>query len=122
MPVQELRIEGLNAKYAQTSQRDKVYLLLHGLGDGIDKPYTQELLTRLTERGEAALAFNFPYMDQPGEKHASGLELSDECRALQAAIDFLHREGYARISVIAKSLGGIVMSHWLAQHPNAEGI
>jgi len=37
---------------------------------------------------------------------------------IKQVIDFVHTEGYNRITIIAKSLGGIISSYYFAKYPN----
>jgi predicted alpha/beta-hydrolase family hydrolase len=119
-----MHAEGINKlehTYSDHSLENKAYLLLHGVRGGIDEAYIQTLLQKIIARDDAVLAFNFPYMTR-GEGAASGAALREETDALQVAYDFLKTEGKARIHIIAKSLGGIVVSHWLTRSPDVEGV
>ena len=42
------------------------------------------------------------------EESSSGPDLLEEVSTLKQVIDFIHAEGYEHITIIAKSLGGII--------------
>jgi len=52
------------------------------------------------------------------EENSSGPELLEEVSTLKQVIDFIHAEGYNRITIIAKSLGGIISSYYFAKYPD----
>ena len=114
-----MRLQHPTREYLPAAGSEQAYLLLHGFGDGIAAPYTKELARALADRGETVLALQFPYMES-GVGHTSA-ELAEEIQALQTSASFLRAEGYARITIIAKSLGGIVASTWLNhRHDNKD--
>ena len=114
-------INDLEYEYSNRSLDSKAYLLIHGVRGGIDEVYIQTLLNKLVARGDTALAFNFPYMTR-GETVPSGDAFGEELGALQVAYDFLKSEGKTPIHIVAKSFGGIAVSHWLAQSPDIENV
>jgi hypothetical protein len=40
--------------------------------------------------------------------------------ALKRAIDFAYLEGFSKIIIVAKSLGGIIASFYLEQYPDSQ--
>ena len=106
--------------YIPSANRERAFVLLHGIRDGIDEPYTQELLDALTLKDQSVTALQYPYMDRC-ENHTSP-ELTEETEVLQQTWEFLKKEHYSHITVIAKSLGGIVASHWLKDYPNNDNL
>lgn len=115
-----MRLQHPTRLYVPSVDHERVFLLLHGIGDGINEPYTRELSGALTEREQSTIALQFPYMDR-GENHASP-ELAEETQALQQTWEFLRDEHYSHVTIIAKSLGAIVASHWLNRNLNIDNL
>ncbi|HSH18455.1 MAG TPA: alpha/beta family hydrolase [Candidatus Saccharimonadales bacterium] len=109
-----MQLSELTHQYAPQPNRDSVYVVLHGISEGISSDFIQNIYKNLVDRGEAVLAFNWPFLDVGIEPSK---DLVDEQAALQSAADFLWGEGYSQLRIVAKSLGGIVTSRWLQQAP-----
>lgn len=108
----------LSYKYYHKRDAKTVYLVLHGGGPvGIETPFIANIINALIGQGNSVLGFNFPYCER-GEENASGSELTEEVATLDSVVQFLRSEGYEEIVIVAKSLGGIIASYWLAEHPN----
>jgi len=104
-------------KYYRKLNSKTVYLVLHGGGpEGIETPFISNIINALTTTGNSVFGFNFPYCER-GEESSSGEELTEETTALDQVVQFLRNEGYEKIIIVAKSLGGIITSYWLEQHP-----
>ncbi|HEX3568936.1 MAG TPA: alpha/beta fold hydrolase [Candidatus Saccharimonadales bacterium] len=111
-------LQGLTYKYYHKQGARTVYLVLHGGGPaGIETPFIANIIEALTHTDSSVFGFNFPYCER-GEERSSGPELPEETAALHSAVQFLHNEGYEQIVIVAKSLGGVTTSYWLAQHPD----
>jgi predicted alpha/beta-hydrolase family hydrolase len=109
-------LQDLSYKYYHKRGSKAVYLVLHGGGpEGIETPFIANIINRLAESGSSVLGFNFPYCER-GEEKSSGEALSEETAALDMVVEFLRGEGYEKIVIVAKSLGGITTSYWLEQH------
>lgn len=121
MAVKHNSIESLEHRYSDRYSKDLAYLLLHGVRGGIDELYIETLMEKITNRGDTALAFNFPYMSR-GETTLSSDTFEEEITALQTAYDFLKAVGKKRVHIIAKSAGGIIASHWLNQNPDTDAV
>lgn len=114
-------IETLEYKYSDESHDSKAYLLIHGVRGGIDEAYIQTVLKKLIARKDTVMAFNFPYMTR-GETVPSGGAFEEEIDALEAAYTFLKAKDKTPIHIIAKSFGGIAVSHWLTQNPDISDV
>ncbi|HEU4914304.1 MAG TPA: alpha/beta fold hydrolase [Candidatus Saccharimonadales bacterium] len=113
-------IEGLSYKYYHKLNSKTVYLVLHGGGaGGVEAPFISSVISALSGTGNSVFGFNFPYCER-GEESSSGPELAEETATLQTVIEFLRSEDYEKIIIVAKSLGGIITSYWLARHPNED--
>lgn len=113
-------LQDLSYKYYHKRNAETVYLVLHGGGaEGIETPFISSVIEGLVGTRNSVFGFNFPYCDR-GEESSSGEELTEETAALQQAVQFLRGEGYKKIIIVAKSLGGIVTSYWLEQHPEED--
>ncbi len=112
-------LQGLSYKYYRKLNAKTVYLVLHGGGPwGVETPFISSIIDSLTGTGNSVLGFNFPYCER-GEEKSSGPELTEETAALNKVIKFLRSEGYEKINIVAKSLGGVTASYWLEQHAGA---
>lgn len=109
-------LQDLTYKYYHKLNTKTVYLVLHGGGPaGVETPFISNIINALTETGGSVFGFNFPYCER-GEENSSGEELAEETAALDTVVQFLRGEGYEKIVIVAKSLGGITASYWLEQH------
>lgn len=109
----------LTYKYYHKAGGALAYVVLHGGGpEGIETPFISSVFDALAATGTSVYGFNFPYCER-GEESSSGPDLPEETAALEKVIDFLRHEGYEKIVIVAKSLGGIVTSYWLTEHPEA---
>lgn len=110
----------LSYKYYRKLNSKTVYLVLHGGGpEGIETPFISRIIDVLTTKGSSVFGFNFPYCER-GEENSSGEELAEETAALEDVVQYLRNEGYEKIVIVAKSLGGITTSYWLEQHPASD--
>jgi predicted alpha/beta-hydrolase family hydrolase len=87
-------------------------IILHGGSNGIESDFIRKIFASSVERGFTTLAFNFPYKDR-GEDNSSGEQLLEEVDALVQMVTRLKADGFTRIALIGKSLGGIVASFYL---------
>ena len=119
--MQTSSIENLEFEYYKSSAKKAAYLLLHGIRGGIHEAYTNTVFNKLKSRDDTVLAINFPYMSR-GEDRKGISTLLEEMQALQTAYNFLKSADSTPIHIIGKSFGGIVASHWFAQHRDIEDV
>lgn len=109
-------LQDLTYKYYRKLNAKTVYLVLRGGGpEGIETPFISNIINSLTATGSSVFGFNFPYCER-GEENSSGEELAEETAALDKVVQFLRSEGYEKIIIVVKPLGGITTSYWLDQH------
>jgi predicted alpha/beta-hydrolase family hydrolase len=110
-------LDNLSYKYYRKLNAKTVYLVLHGGGpEGTETPFISNIINALVGTGKSVFGFNFPYCER-GEENSSGEELKEETEALEKVVEFLRGEGYEKVVIVAKSLGGIITSFWLEQNP-----
>jgi len=113
-------LQDLSFTYYHKHASKTVYLVLHGGGpEGIETPFISNIISALTTTRNSVFGFNFPYCER-GEESSSGEELLEESAALAEVVQFLRSEGFEKIIIVAKSLGGIVTSYWLAQNEHED--
>lgn len=113
-------ITELSYKYYRKLNSKTVYLVLHGGGpEGIETSFISNVINSLVTKGDSIFGFNFPYCER-GDENSSGEELTEETTALENVVQYLRGEGYEKIVIVAKSLGGITTSYWLEQHPASD--
>lgn len=111
-------LQDLTFTYYHKRESKTVYLVLHGGGpEGVETSFISNVMSALMTTRNSVFGFNFPYCER-GEENSSGPELVEESDALAKAVEFLKNEGFEKIVIVAKSLGGIVTSYWLAQNRN----
>ena len=111
-------MEGLTYKYYKKNKSKNIYLIIHGGGPvGVETDFISAIFDAIDKTNNSALCFNFPYCERM-EENSSGPELLEEVSTLKQVIDFIHAEGYNRITIIAKSLGGIISSYYFAKYPD----
>jgi predicted alpha/beta-hydrolase family hydrolase len=100
-------------KYYRKLGSDSVLILLHGAGpNGVESDFIKTLFNGLTDSGVSVYAFNFPYCER-GDEQSSGPELKEETATLNEVVSHLKSEGYKKLVIIGKSLGGMTASYWL---------
>jgi alpha/beta superfamily hydrolase len=80
----------------------------------MDSDLINKLVVKSQSIGNSSVAFDFPYITR-GEENYSGPELLEEIESLEAILQYCVVEQYRNISLIGKSLGGIVASKHLAK-------
>ena len=111
-------MEELTYKYYRKNKSKNIYLVIHGGGPvGVETDFISAIFDTIAKTNNSALCFNFPYCERR-EENSSGPDLLEEVSTLKQVIDFVHTEGYNRITIIAKSLGGIISSYYFAKYPN----
>ena len=111
-------VQGITYKYYRKKGTKTVYIILHGSGPvGVETNFISSIFDAIVETKNSVLCFNFPYCDR-GEEASSGPELKEEVDTLRRVIDFAYLEGFNKIIIVAKSLGGIIASFYLEQYPN----
>ena len=89
--------------------------MLHGGGTaGIESPFISRIISTVADSQKSVFGFNMPYCER-GEETASD-NLIEETAALTNVIDFLRKEGYDKITIVAKSLGAIVASFYFEKN------
>lgn len=111
-------MEGLTYKYYKKNNSKNIYLIIHGGGPvGVEIDFISAIFDTIAKTHNSALCFNFPYCERM-EESSSGPDLLEEISTLKQVINFVHTEGYNRITIIAKSLGGIISSYYFAKYPD----
>ena len=110
-------MEGLTYKYYRKNKSKNIYLIIHGGGPvGVETDFISAIFDTIAKTNNSVLCFNFPYCER-GEENSSGPDLLEEVSTLKQVIDFVHAEDYDHITIIAKSLGGIISSYYFAKYP-----
>lgn len=111
-------MEGLTYKYYKKNNSKNIYLIIHGGGPvGVETDFISAIFDTIAKTNNSVLCFNFPYCER-GEENSSGPDLLEEVSTLKQVIDFVHAEGYSHITIVAKSLGGIISSYYFAKYPD----
>ena len=109
-----MNIHELTYRHSHRPNSKEVYIVLHGSTQGIDSTLIRNVYQSLDNFGKDVFAFNFPYIEK-GLKPSENLQ--KEIEALNLVVGYLLNSGYTQISIVAKSLGAIVASQWIAAIP-----
>ncbi len=91
-------------------------IILPGASQGIISAFIKKTIQRCQELDHNILALNFPF-HQRGEDHSSGPQLKEERKHLEVMLEQAHKElKFKKITVIAKSLGGIIIAKYLEKN------
>ena len=113
-------MQELTYKYYRKRGAKIVYMILHGGGPvGVETDFISSIFDAIAATKNSVLYFNFPYCERE-EEASSGPELKEEMDALKRAVDFAYLEGFSKIIIVAKSLGGIIASFYLEQYPDSQ--
>lgn len=111
-------MQELTYKYYKKRGGKIVYIILHGGGPvGVETDFISSIFDAIAATKNSVLCFNFQYCERE-EEASSGPELKEEVDALKRAVDFAYLEGFSKIIIVAKSLGGIIASYYLEQYPD----
>ena len=111
-------MQGLTYKYYRKNGTKTIYIILHGGGAfGVETDFISSIFDAIAATKNSVLCFNFPYCERR-EESSSGPKLKEEVDALKQAVDFAHLEGFYKIRIVAKSLGGIIASYYLERYPD----
>jgi predicted alpha/beta-hydrolase family hydrolase len=114
-----MNLDNVTYKFYHKQASNRVLVVLHGSGtEGVESSFIAKVIEALTKTGNSVFGFNFPYCER-GDESSSGPELTEEVEALKRVINQLHGNGY-KVTIVAKSLGGIVASFYLEQNPSDE--
>jgi predicted alpha/beta-hydrolase family hydrolase len=114
-----IKLNDLTYRFYHKQSANRVNVVLHGSGlNGLESPFIASIIESLAQTGQSVFGFNFPYCER-GEEASSGPELKEEVEALRQVISSLQNDGY-KITIIGKSLGGIVASFYLDQYPSED--
>lgn len=112
-----MSLNNVTYKFYHKQSSDRVFVVLHGSGtEGVESPFISKVIEALTKTGQNVFGFNFPYCER-GDNSSSGPELTEEVGALKQVVEQLQASGY-KVTLVAKSLGGIVASFYLEQYPS----
>ena len=113
-------MQGLTYKYYRKNGTKTIYIILHGGGAvGVETDFISSIFDAIAATKNSVLCFNFPYCER-GEESSSGPKLKEEVDTLKQVVDFAHLEGFYKIRIVAKSLGGIIASYYLEQYPDSQ--
>ena len=85
----------------------------------METDFISSIFDAIAATKNSVLCFNFPYCER-GEESSSGPKLKEEVYALKQVVDFAHLEGFYKIRIVAKSLGGIIASYYFEQYPDSQ--
>jgi len=112
-----MNLNNITYKFYHKQSAGRVFVVLHGSGtEGVESPFIAKVIEGLTKTRQNVFGFNFPYCER-GDDSSSGPELAEEVNALKQVVEELQAQGY-KVTLVAKSLGGIVASFYLEQHPS----
>lgn len=113
-----MNLDNLTFKLYHKQSADRVFVVLHGSGtEGIESAFISRVIEGLTKTGQNVFGFNFPYCER-GDKKSSGPDLDEEVNILKQVIEQFQAQGY-EITIVAKSLGGIIASFYLERYPSS---
>ena len=87
-------------------------VILPGSTRGIESEFIQAVYRGAIERERSALAINYLFHEKLAKK-GFGEEVTEEANSLEAALEFCRADGYKKIRIIGKSLGGVVAGEFL---------
>lgn len=98
---------------------DVLDVILPGASPGIEGQFIKKIFDVCKQQNHSVIAFNFPFYER-GEEHSSGPKLKEELNALGYFLKYADYKKYKTVRLIGKSLGGIVVRHYLKSLPQAE--
>jgi predicted alpha/beta-hydrolase family hydrolase len=90
----------------------KANIILHGGSVDMNSAFMMKVFNQSVATQTTTLTFNFPYIDR-GDQTSSGDELIEEITTLTKMIQLVKDLGISEVTLIGKSLGGIVASYYL---------
>ena len=89
-------------------------IVVHGAGVHPDWNLIGEIRSGLVDRGFATLSVQMPVLaaDAPRDDYAALLK-PYAVERLDAALDWLHQQGYAHVAVLSHSMGASMVNEWM---------
>lgn len=94
-------------------------VVVHGLGVHPDWGLIGMLRQQLPEAGYATLSVQMPVLQAEAKIEAYPPTFDEAAERLRLAVQFLKDKGYAKVAIVAHSLGNRMTYHYLTGNPNA---
>jgi hypothetical protein len=107
--------QNLTFNYYNNANSTKLYIITHGMSDGIESSLLQKIRTKLIDQKSSFVFIQFPFRDR-GDSSSSGELLPEEIQAVEQISDFIGASNYKDIHFIGKSIGGIVLADYIKKH------
>lgn len=98
-----------------------VVIVVHGAGVHPDWNLIGEIRSGLVDRGFATLSVQMPVLAGDAPRDAYGGLTAYATERLDAALDWLHRQGHAHVAVLSHSMGASMVNEWMRTKRDVDG-
>lgn len=99
----------------------KCVIICHGIGGNSEEALYENLAKKFTSSGLSAFRFDFRGHSKSGGR-IEDMTVSGEKEDLESAFNYLKKEGYTSIGILAASFAGGAVSLFLSEHNKDENI
>lgn len=107
------------ALLAPAEQPKAAVILAHGLGVHPDWGLIGDLRARLVDAGYTTLSVQMPVLSADAKAERYAATYPEAAARINAAIDYLRKQGYAKVAVVSHSMGSRMVNAWATQNPAA---
>ena len=106
-------------EFYYNSRSEEIDVILPGSTRGTDSEFIQTLYQAGKKEGMSVVTFNYPFHERL-EKKGFGEKVDEEVRALESVLEYCRADGYKKIRLLGKSLGGVVSGEFLSRLSQSE--
>lgn len=99
--------------HTKTPNARAAVVTVHGLGVHPDHGIIGVLRSSLTDAGYTTLSVQMPVLAADAKAEAYDKTFPEAAERLSAAVEFLRKEGYARVAIVSHSLGARMTNYFL---------
>jgi predicted alpha/beta-hydrolase family hydrolase len=101
-------------RYNKINHSTKLVVINHGVSEGVDSEFIQKIVNKATNENLSTLTIQMPYFDRGETKASQGL--LEEIKCVKDILQSIDLEDYKYIHFVGKSLGGLVLNHFLNEN------
>lgn len=102
-----------NFQFSYKTNSSTLEVIMCGSSNGMDSDFMKLLYETERKADKSVAIFDYPFHSRL-EKRGLGDNLDEEVAALRSVLDFARADGYKKIRLVGKSIGGVVAGKFLA--------
>lgn len=103
-----------NLEFCYKTKSEELEVILCGSSNGMNSEFMRMLYESGKENNHSVVIFNYLFYDRL-EKRGMGDNLNEEVDSLRGVLELCRADGYKKIKLVAKSIGGVIAGKFLKQ-------